>query len=52
MLHTGQYGGDVGPEPGGGALCTLELAVKGHGVEECAVSLTDVDSGPSQGIGL
>jgi CBS domain containing-hemolysin-like protein len=27
-------------------------AVKGHGVEECAVSLTDVDSGPAEGIGL
>ena len=28
-------------------------AVKGHGVEECAVSLlTDVDTGPSEGIGL
>jgi hypothetical protein len=28
-------------------------AVKGHGVEECAVSLlTDVDPGPSEGVGL
>jgi CBS domain containing-hemolysin-like protein len=27
-------------------------AVKGHGVEECAVCLTDVDSGPSERIGL
>jgi CBS domain containing-hemolysin-like protein len=27
-------------------------AVKGHGVEECAVCLTDVDPGPPQGIGL
>ena len=28
-------------------------AVKGHGVEECAVTLlTDVDAGPSEGVGL
>jgi CBS domain containing-hemolysin-like protein len=27
-------------------------AVKGHGVEECAVCLTDVDSRPPEGIGL
>jgi CBS domain containing-hemolysin-like protein len=27
-------------------------AVKGHGVEEAAVCLTDMDSGPSEGIGL
>ena len=27
-------------------------AVKGHGVEECAVSLTDVDPGPAEGVGL
>jgi CBS domain containing-hemolysin-like protein len=27
-------------------------AVKGHGVEECAVTLTDVDSRPAEGIGL
>ena len=35
-----------------GRLLFEVTAVKGHGVEECAVSLTDVDSGPSQGIGL
>ena len=27
-------------------------AVKGHGVEEAAVCLTDMDSGPAEGIGL
>jgi CBS domain containing-hemolysin-like protein len=27
-------------------------AVKGHGVEECAVTLTDVDSRPAEGVGL
>ena len=27
-------------------------AVKGHGVEECAVILADVDAGPSEGVGL
>jgi CBS domain containing-hemolysin-like protein len=27
-------------------------AVKGHGVEEAAVCLTDMDSGPSEGVGL
>ena len=28
------------------------MAVKGHGVEEAAVCLTDMDSGPPEGIGL
>ena len=27
-------------------------AVKGHGVDECAVCLTDMDAGPTQGIGF
>ena len=36
-----------------GRLLFEVTAVKGHGVEECAVSLlTDVDAGPSEGIGL
>ena len=35
-----------------GRLLFEVTAVKGHGVEEVAVCLTDVDSGPSQGIGL
>ena len=36
-----------------GRLLFEVTAVKGHGVEECAVSLlTDVDAGPSEGVGL
>jgi CBS domain containing-hemolysin-like protein len=36
-----------------GRLLFEVAAVKGHGVEECAVSLlTDVDTGPSEGVGL
>jgi CBS domain containing-hemolysin-like protein len=36
-----------------GRLLFAVTAVKGHGVEECAVTLlTDVDAGPSQGVGL
>jgi CBS domain containing-hemolysin-like protein len=27
-------------------------AVKGHGVDECAVCLTNMDSGPAQGVGF
>jgi CBS domain containing-hemolysin-like protein len=27
-------------------------AVKGHGVDECAVCLTDMDTGPAQGVGF
>ena len=36
-----------------GRLLFEVTAVKGHGVEECAVNLlTDVDAGPSEGVGL
>ena len=36
-----------------GRLLFEVTVVKGHGVEECAVSLlTDVDAGPSEGVGL
>jgi CBS domain containing-hemolysin-like protein len=36
-----------------GRLLFEVTTVKGHGVEECAVSLlTDVDAGPSEGVGL
>jgi CBS domain containing-hemolysin-like protein len=35
-----------------GRLLLEVTAVKGHGVEECAVSLTDVDPGPPHGVGL
>ena len=42
----------VGDKVRFGRLLFEVIAVKGHGVEECAVTLTDVDAGPAERVGL